>query len=388
MSVLAALAFTGYVAARGSNVTGPPSWLDHDFGRLDVGGDQNELTGVAHLGFDWTPTTWLNVHASAAARDEGSGLIEAYADVRKEFSLDELKLRGGFFFLPTSKENRGDNWSSPYTINFSALNSWIGEEVRPLGLDLQYRHTLDNGHSITAGATAFRGNDTMGTLLAWRGWTVGDRLSAYDERLPLPPLGSLADSGAFRKQNDAGTKPFGPDLDEHTGYSARVRYSVPQRGNIQYTYLDNGGDRLLYGSEYSWDTKFHLLGAEVGNPDEGFVLATEYMRGETYMGVLATHVEAGFYATYLLMSDKFGRNRFSARYDLFGAEDEDESPLAEDNEETGRSWTLTWMYDVTPAVRAALEFTQVTGNRPAAQQYGFDPVTDGRSWTVEVRYRF
>jgi hypothetical protein len=72
---------------------------------------------------------------------------------------------------------------------------------------------------------------------------------------------------------------------------------------------------------------------------------------------------------------------------LFSADDLDRS-AAEDNHESGRSWTLTWMFDVTPKLRAAAEFTQVTGDRNAAQQYGFDPSTTGRSVTLEARWRF
>ena len=391
---------TGYVAARGINATGPPSWLEGGFGRLEAGGDRDELTGLAHLGVDVHPTNWLDLHASGVvrrdARGEDAGLVEAYADVRKEIAFDEIRLRGGFFFLPTSKENKDDNWASPYTIHFSALNSWIGEEVRPLGLDLQYRHTRDNGHTITGGATAFRANDTMGTLLAWRGWSVGDRLSTYGEVLPLPPLGSLERDGPFWKQRDEGTTPFTADLDGHTGFSARVRYGVPQRGNIQYTYLDNAGDRALYppdslNGEYSWETRFHLIGVEIGNPDD-LVVAAESMLGETYMGVrplpTSSFVEANFWATYLLVSKKRGRNRWTARYELFSAEDEDLSLLGEDNDESGKSWTLAWMVDLTSAIRGAVEFTQISGNREAAQQYGFDPSTTGRSLTVEARYRF
>lgn len=385
---------TGFVAARGVNATGPASWLEGGFGRLEAGADRDEFVTLAHIGVDWHPAEWLDVHASGVARHDvggdDAGLVEAFADVRKEIAFDEIRLRGGFFFLPTSKENKDDNWASPYTIHFSAVNTWMGQEVRPLGLDLQYRHTTGFGHSITGGVTAFRDNDTMGTLLAWRGWSIGDRLPAYGEVLPLPPLGSLqAPDGPFFRQRDDGTTPFRGDLDGRTGYSARVRYGVPQRGNIQYTYLDNKGDRDLYGDEYSWETRFHLLGAELGDPDR-FTIAAEYLLGETYMGleIFPNFVETGFWATYLLVSQKHGRNRWSARYDLFHTEEEDLTPLGENNDESGRSWTLTWMFDVTANVRAAAEFTQVTGDRPAAQQYGFDPSTTGRSVTLEARYRF
>lgn len=385
---------SGFIAARGVHATGPPSWLEGGFGRLEAGGDRDEFIGLAHIGVDWHPMEWLDVHASGVARHDvagdNAGLVEAYADVRKEFAFDEVRLRGGFFFLPTSKENKDDNWASPYTIHFSALNTWMGQEVRPLGLDLQYRHTTDFGHTLTGAVTAFRDNDTMGTLLGWRGWSVGDRLPTYGEVLPLPPLGSLDEpDGPFFRQRDDGTTPFRADLDGRTGYSARIRYGVPQRGNIQYTYLDNGGDRALYGDEYSWETRFHLLGAELGDPDR-FIVAAEYILGETYMGleIFPNYVESGFQSGYLLVSRKDGRNRWSARYDLFQTEDEDLTPLGENNDESGRSWTLTWMFDVTQNVRAAAEFTQVTGDRPAARQYGFEPSTTGRSVTIEARYRF
>ena len=38
--------------------------------------------------------------------------------------------------------------------------------------------------------------------------------------------------------------------------------------------------------------------------------------------------------------------------------------------------------------RLATEFTQITGNRIAAQQSGFDPNLDARSVTVQLRYGF
>ena len=382
---------TGYVAARGVNATGPPSWLEKGFGRLEAGGDRDDFFASAHVGIDWEPSKYFNVHVSGTARRDpeqfgGSqgGVVEAYVDGRAIFGLDEVRLRAGQFFLPTSRENKDALWASPYTVNFSALNTWIGQEVRPIGLDLDYGHTTDRGHVISAGATLFRGNDTMGTLLAWRGWTIGDRLSTYGEVLPLPPIGSL-DTFFFRQRDD-GTKPFGPDLDGKTGYAGRVRYSVPPRIQVQYTFVDNRGDRDLYRGEYAWDTTFHLIGLEYGDPDD-LSFAAEYMDGTTEMGLFSVYVEAGFHAAYALVSEKTGRNRWTARYEIFGTEELDFTE-GESNDESGRAWTLTWMFDLTPSVRTALEFTQVSGDRPAAQQYGFEPNTNGHSVTAEVRYRF
>jgi hypothetical protein len=359
----ALLDLQGYVAGRGLNATQPAP-------RLEVA---EEFTGVAQVGLDWS-AKHFGVHVSGAADERVAGLIEAYAELKTAFGNEELQLRAGQFFLPTSRENKDELWTSPYTINFSALNSWIAQEVRPIGADLQWRHTLQRGDILTAGATAFQGNDTMGALLGWRGWTIGSRLSRYDELLPLPPL-----SPFFADQRDDGTKPFGRDLDARTGIAARLRYSVPQRANVQYAYVDNRGDRRLHRGEYAWETDFHLLSGEIGNPDT-FTLAAEYMTGSTGMGVVPAFVQADFYATYVLLSAKRSRNRWTARYELFGTQERDFS-LAERNDESGRAWTLAWLFDVTASLRAGVEFTQVAGHR------GSESMT-GRATTLEARYRW
>ena len=368
----------GYVAARGVNASGPESWLDGGIGRLEAGGNQDDAMGVAQLGFDWRPSRYFDLHASGVVSDDEAGLVDAYVDARAIWGLDELQLRAGQFFLPTSRENRDELWASPYSISFSALNTWIAQELRPIGVDLEWRHTLQRGHILTTAATAFRGNDSMGALLGWRGWTVGNRLSTYGEVLPLPPLTSF--NTFFSGQRKDGTKPFGTDLDGNTGYAARVRYSVPQRGNVQYAYVDNRADRELHRGEYAWATDFHLLGGEIGNPD-GLAIAAEVMRGSTGMGFAPAFVQADFYAAYALISDKRGRNRWTARYDVFGVDEKDFS-LAEANDEAGRSWTLAWLYDVGKSLRAGAEFTQITGKNFAGQG------TNGRNVTLELRYTF
>ena len=155
---------------------------------------------------------------------------------------------------------------------------------------------------------------------------------------------------------------------------------MPQRGNVQYTYVDNQGDRGLYRGEYAWATDFHILGGEIGSPDS-LIVAAEYMRGSTGMGFAPAFVQGDFYAGYALISDKRGRNRWTARYDVFGVDEKDFS-LGGNNDEAGRSWTLAWLFDVTSAIRAGAEFTQVTGKNFAGQG------TNGRSVTLEARYTF
>jgi len=381
--------FTGILAARENYVTGQPSWLEHGFGRLDIGAagvddSRTRPTGFAQLGADWTPTPWLDVHASGVARIEQphaggkrAGLIDAFVELHN----DHFQLRAGQFFLGTSRENVGPLWSSPYTLSFSALNTWIGEEFRPVGVDLQWKPNF----YVTAGATAFRNNDTSGALVAWRGWTIGSRLTTYNEVLPLPPLFSL--SSGFDDQRHDGTKPFGPDLDGRTGYSARVRVQLPERAMAQLTHIDNRGDRDEYRGEYAWKTRFDIVGAQIGTTSPTTLIA-EYGWGKTGMGAPPIFVDADIWAGYVLVSHKLGKERFSARYDIFGTTDRDHAPLAETNTERGRSWCLAWLHDVSPKLRAGLEFVQVTGDRVAAQESGFSPNTDAHSLIAELRYSF
>lgn len=366
--MLAAVILSGFVTARGIDVESRPSWLEHGFGKFDVGANAHQEE--AHLGIDWTPADWLTIHAHGLARRKG-GLVEAYADLRK----GDFRLRAGQFFLPTSRENTDRLWSSPYTISFSALNTWIGEEVRPIGGELQWQHLTSNAVVTIAGG-AFRGNDTMGTLLGWRGWSIGNHLAVYNEVLPLPPLPFFPD------QRRDGTQSIGRDLDGRTGVTARARVSLPERATLQLARVDNRGDRELYRGEYSWQTKLNLLSGEIDG-QHGTTFASEYGWGSSGMGFAPrANVQITYYAAYALVSQKFGRNRVSARFDVFGTKDRDHS-FAEINTESGRAWTFAYFYELR-SIRLGAEFANISAERVSAP----DPNTDGRTVTLEARYRF
>jgi hypothetical protein len=357
----------GFLTARGVSADKRPSWLEHGLGRFDASGTDG--FAIAQLGADWTPSEHFDAHVSGIARREPSsfggkraGLTEAYLDA----SAGGFQLRVGQFFLPTSRENKQALWTSPYTLTWSALNTWIGEEFRPVGADLQWRSQF----YWTVGATAFRDNDTSGALLAWRGWAMGNRLTVYNEGLPLPPLPS------FPKQGKE-TRPFEHDLDGRLGYAGRIRFTLPERANLQLAHVDNRGDRKLYRNEYSWQTRFDTLSGEIGTTSPTTV-AAEYMWGKTGMGFAPNpHVQSDFHAAYALVSHKIDRNRFTVRIETFGVVDRAHA-TPETYDDHGRSWTLAWMYDVTPKVRAGLEFVQITGRREESY--------DARKVSLELRY--
>jgi hypothetical protein len=383
------LTFNGFLTARESYVTGQPSWITGGFGRLGVGADgvdDSAYRGMAvgQFGADWRPTSWLTVHGQVLGRAEPSGslgkragVVEAFVEVHG----DTWRVRAGQFFLGTSRENTDPLWTSRYAQTFSALNTWIGEELRPVGVDVQWSPSFYG----SIGATAFRNNDTSGALLAWRGWSVGSRITVYDEVLPLPPLTTLRTR--FSDQRRDGTVPFERDLDGRTGFAVRGRVQLPERASLQIAHIDNEGDRREYRGEYAWRTRFDVISAEAGTSSPFTVLA-EYGWGKTGMGVQPVLVDADFNAGYLLASYKQGANRYSFRFDRFATTDRDRSPLVETNTEHGRAWAITYLRELSPHLRLSAEFLQITGNRIAAQESGFDPNLDARSLTVELRYAF
>ncbi len=65
-----AFTINGILSARGVNASGPPSWLERDFGRLEAGGDRNEFFATAQIGADWTPTSWFTRAVAVCRRAE------------------------------------------------------------------------------------------------------------------------------------------------------------------------------------------------------------------------------------------------------------------------------------------------------------------------------
>ncbi|MEM7350542.1 MAG: hypothetical protein AAF657_07035 [Acidobacteriota bacterium] len=391
---------SGFVAVRGAGVQSQPSWREGGFGRLTLGSDAADdegsyALGKLHVGIDWQPSPFFGAYVHVAGRAEPGrvegrevGVIEAYLHASVSAGqTGSVNFQLGHFILPTSRENTEFVWASPYTLTFSALNTWIGEETRLTGLLTEYEVATGDQSRVRFGGSAFGGNDSNGALLAWRGWSMGDRLTAFGEVVPLPPIGSLQPDGAFAAQRDDGSKPYGDDLDDRIGWSGFLRWQRDERAVIQYTHYDNRGDRELHQGEYAWRTKFDLLGIEL-RPHDNFVLIGEALDGSTGMGdPLTTNVQADIETAYLLASWNPGRFRASLRYDTFETVDVDGSG-ADNNNEDGEAWTFALFFEPRDALRLGLEYSSLEADRPAAAEVGFDPNTDGETLKLELRYYF
>jgi hypothetical protein len=235
------------------------------------------------------------VHLLARTEDDGAqrgnaGVVEAFL---------EQKLRGfhfmeGAFFLPTSRENVDELWETPYSISPSALNSWLGEELRPIGVDASYKL---NG--FLGGATVFRGNDTFGALPPNRGWRLNDDWILLGEWTPVDPTYFTSVSA---------------ENDHRFGWSARGGWKN-EHLFAQLTHIDNRGDALEHGPLFGWNTNFDVAALQWTQDDWTF--AAESGWGPTYLIVAGQEYETKLSASYLLASRALAHGRLSARADWF-----------------------------------------------------------------------
>jgi hypothetical protein len=384
----------GYAAVRGVESDGRVSYLAGNWGKFDHAATAERATdpgaqGALALDIDWS-TSWRTFVHAGARRDpvdvdqrgalDPAGLLEAFVEYHRALSdHDEIAVRGGLFFLPTSFENVDPLWISPYTLSLSALNSWIGEEVRPAGLDLSWSRRADDGDRFALGATVFGGNDTMGTLLTWRGFAFHDRLTPWGDGVALHA--NVFPSFPLQSRE---TEPLRSDLDGRPGYSARASW----RGSalaLRGTYLDTRGDRGLHHGHYAWRTQFGWVGGEL-EMGSNWVLAAEYGDGSTTMGFRGRGlpwVDADLSTGYVLLSWNPRPLRFTVRADRFETVDRD-GGLVDRNDESGDALTAAILWTFGEHWRLGVEAMRVEAERPSLAVREID----GDSLRVEVRYGF
>lgn len=386
----------GFISARAWQAEGNPSWLSGDTGKLVTADDDFQLE--AQVAMTWEPTSWFSTYLHGLGRLEpdevegdAAGIVEAYLKFKgRAGERHGFSSKLGYFFPPTSMENVNALWSSPHTQTLSAINTWIAEEVRLTGLDLSYVFDVSEASRFFVGASVFEGNDTTGALLFWRGWTMSDRLTVWDETLPLPNLTSLTHGGTFYAQNSEGSTPFTSDLDGELGYAARMGFDVRDLFSFQYSYYDNRGDRWLYNNEYAWETDFQTLGFEL-RPNQHLNLVGEFLDGSTGMGSLESlPAQADFESWYMLTSLHLNQWIVTFRYDSFETTDIDalfDEDNADLNDEEGQAATLS-LFREWGRFRVGLEWVELENRRTAILVDGVDHLRDAELLNLELRFFF
>jgi hypothetical protein len=368
----------GVAEVRYAHTGDTESWLDGGLGKTRYGakeGHAADLFSVPLVALvvdaAYQDVVTAHVHLDADAEPEAAlergrvGLVEAYVGYRNDLSrLFRLRVRGGLFFPPISLEHPGPAWTTVYTITPSAVNSWVGEEVRTAGVEARIGMVSGENELWLTGA-GFGWNDPTGTLLAWRGWALHDRQTLTGEKLPLPPISAIGPGNLFGRQApwDAPIR----EIDGRLGFYGGAALRAAGRLEVDALYYDNRGDPTAFdGYQWAWETRFWNAGARLRLP-AGFEVLGQFMSGETSTALRPSGVlwaDVDYEAWYALGSFSHGPVRASVRYDDFSAVDRDLFKAQDDNDETGHAWTAALMVSAGRHLLLMAEWMRVDSDRP------------------------
>jgi hypothetical protein len=358
---------SGMLDLRLSAADGERSWLDGGFGKTQISGAGSGFAGHASIGqayLAWTPhLTWdisaVIVGQGQPDHDHAPGLGEAYLVYKPTpWGDTHVSARLGLFYPPISQEHEGPAWIDQDMITPSAVNSWVGEEVKVVGAEVNVRRSFGEQEVGVTGAL-FGFNDTSGTLLTTRGWALGDVQTEATDRYALPPLSEF--------MNFVQAKVSTPvlEIDHRVGGYARIDWRINDRLAVNAFYYDNAGNLVGFDKfQWAWGTRFGNLGASLDlGPTK--VLA-QVLSGDTLMGFRDEDiwVDTRFTAAYLLVSHKFGQDVLSGRVDVFETNDNTDLEYGDTNE---HGWAVTADYrkHLTDHANLLFEVMHVSSDRPA-----------------------
>jgi hypothetical protein len=374
----------GFIEFGAAVADGEDSWIDEGFGKTRFSGDE-DIEGWARGILLWRPQLGWNLdgYVTLAADTQLNpvvDVIEAYVNYRGAPSQGwRLSGRAGVFYPPISLEHDGPAWTTTQTITPSAINSWISEEVKVVGAEASARRRFGE-QELTATLALFGYNDTSGTLLAFRGWALGDVMAGVSSEMELPQR-------SFAYQED--TRPTF-ELDDRIGYYAQVQYRPTQNVTTDLLFYDNRGDRISDSDgQTNWETRFLSFGARVAF-DEDTRLLTQVMSGRTIWGYrtpLGYWVDVDFNAAYLLLARDIGSHRLSGRVDYFEIGDRSFADV-DNNDEEGWAATAAYQIELSPTVRLAVEGMHISSDRPSRIDQGVDPDQDQSVLQTSVELSF
>ena len=307
-------------------VDGEKSWVDGGFGRLRSGSD-GDLRVQPQLGnatLVWKPQFSWSLGAIVVGSLQGgertqAGLSQAYLTFRPMRSNKvAFSARAGLMWPPVSLEHDGADWHVKDSITPSAINSWIGEEVRPLAAEA----TVSAGfgrHKLRATVALIAANDTSGTLLTFRGWALHDRTTLAFNRQPLPPLD--AEIAGYQAPFTHPLLDVGPGFARRPGYYAKLAWQLPIPVRLELFRYDNRADPEAVNSdlEWGWRTAFNDVGL-VADLGAGTQFKAQALQGRTQMGFRdgpRRWVDNRFRSAFVLLTRPVGSIGLTARLDAF-----------------------------------------------------------------------
>jgi len=384
-------------SARLSAADGEESWVDGGFGKLatsgDNAGDFRIIPQLGDINVIWQPRFGWSLSGTFVATLQGGertewGIEQAFLTFKpKRSSKHRIAARLGLLWPAISLEHQGADWHVADTITPSAINSWVGEEVRPLALEVTGSTSVGE-HQFSATAAIFAANDTAGTLLSFRGWALHPRTTLAFRRQPLPPL-----PVSMEYLQPPFTHPLldvGPGFAERPGYYLKFAWQPPVPVRVELFRYDNRADPQAVNEdlEWGWRTKFNQVAA-VAELGGGNVLKAQAMFGRTRMGMSEADgiwVNTDFRSAFVLATHGFAKGGLAARFEGFETR-QDGSLVKAESAESGWAATLAGHRDWGP-VTGVVELLHVSSKRPIRSALGGDPRQDQTTVQGEVRLRW
>lgn len=385
------------VDVRGIVANGQTSYVDGGFGKLRFdgskdGGFQAQIAPV-EVDLVWTPrfTSSLSANVSVAYQkdhEESVDLMEAFVDYRPERrGAIGVSARAGLMWPEISLEHStGGAWSVVNTITPSAINAWVGEEVKVLGVEATVHAAVGEGE-LTGTLGAFGYNDTSGTLLSFRGWALHDEKATDKGYFPLPPLNPF-----IRLLQEDRTKSTA-ELDDSVGFYGRLDWRPPQPWGVSVFYYDNKGDPEAFtpAGQWGWRTRFWNVGfnADLG-PDTR--LLAQAMTGSTIMGFEHNGepwVHTKFNSAYVLVTRMFGDVAVTGRVEAFSTDERGSEMPHADNSEDGWAWAAAARVPVNERLTVLFEALNVRSSRGTRVTLGGlrDDFEGQTTFQVSLRFR-
>jgi len=315
------LQLDGFVDARLVDTSGQRTSVQGGLGKLQWNGDGQDFRAVPE--FDEAVLA-----GSIGLTPELRGVAVARWDPNLRTQLDLLEgyfrwrpvstgpwrwsVKAGAFFPPVSLENQGIGWTSPWTLTPSAIDSWVGDELRTLGGEatLEWRDGIDD---IQLSGAAYGWDDPAGVQLAHRGWVFDDQPAGLFSDYRVTDL-----NAARAHQPVPAYAEMFHEIDSQPGWYANLAWSRAGLGRVQLMRYDNNASTHIENNEqYPWRTDFWSLGASTEFGE--FTLLAQGMIGETLVTPdPAPASTTDFHAVYALLGWERDEWRVAVRLDQFG----------------------------------------------------------------------
>lgn len=376
------LSFEGYADFRLVVPGSETGWLYGGLGKLRFGGTQPdpnfrfaEAVGQATLSLN------DDLHLVAVGRLEpetrsGIDMLEGYATYRPDFDDWNAAFKVGAFFPPFSLENTDIGWTSPYTLTPSAINSWVGDELRTIGGEVRVgRQTSFGTFALTA--SLFCCNDPAGVLIADRGWTLDDRPTGLFEEVREPD----ATLQLFHADYPDRT-PLFLEIDYNVGWYAGATWSMAGIGKAAIYHYDNEANPAAHIDDYfGWRTHFWSFGWESHFGAVSFL--AQGLTGDTairpFPGFTATTT---FKSAYFLASYDLDDWRFAARAETFQARAKALPGLLD---EDGDAFTLCASWTPKDWLQLSSEVIAITSRRGERVIVGLRPTQSDTQFQLSIR---